>query len=157
MAPLIRPASLADAEAIFVLIQAHADLLVPRSLANIIANIDRFFVAEIDGAVVGCVSYTIHPELGDAKKAMVEIQSLAVLSALRRQGIGGTLVEAVAARVKPIEPKELLTLTFTPEFFASLGFKEIPKTQVMHKLYTGCINCTKHKDPFTCPEKAMTR
>ena len=27
----------------------------------------------------------------------------------------------------------------------------------MHKLYTGCINCTKHADPFTCPEKAMIR
>ena len=23
------------------------------------------------------------------------------------------------------------------------------------RLYTGCINCTKHRDPFTCPEKAM--
>jgi hypothetical protein len=27
----------------------------------------------------------------------------------------------------------------------------------MHKLYTGCINCTKHTDPFTCPEIAMKR
>jgi len=27
----------------------------------------------------------------------------------------------------------------------------------MHKLYTGCINCTKHTDPFTCPEIAMMR
>ena len=25
------------------------------------------------------------------------------------------------------------------------------------KLYTGCINCTKHTDPFTCPEIAMVR
>ena len=29
--------------------------------------------------------------------------------------------------------------------------------KIMHKLYTGCINCTKHADPFTCPEKAMIR
>jgi hypothetical protein len=27
----------------------------------------------------------------------------------------------------------------------------------MHKLYTGCINCTKHANPFTCPEIAMIR
>jgi len=46
-------------------------------------------------------------------------------------------------------------LTLTPEFFATLGFREIPKTRIMHKLYTGCINCTKHTDPFTCPERAM--
>ena len=27
----------------------------------------------------------------------------------------------------------------------------------MHKLYTGCINCTKHANPYTCPEIAMRR
>ena len=25
------------------------------------------------------------------------------------------------------------------------------------KLYTGCINCTKHANPYTCPEVAMRR
>jgi len=25
----------------------------------------------------------------------------------------------------------------------------------MHKIYTGCINCTKYDSPFTCPEVAM--
>jgi len=27
----------------------------------------------------------------------------------------------------------------------------------MHKLYTGCMNCTKHANPFTCPEIAMIK
>jgi amino-acid N-acetyltransferase len=67
------------------------------------------------------------------------------------------LVEEAAARAARFRPKEVLVLTFAPEFFGSLGFVEIPKTQVMHKLYTGCINCTKHANPFTCPEIAMTR
>jgi len=31
----------------------------------------------------------------------------------------------------------------------------VPKDKVMYKLYTGCINCTKYANPFTCPEKAM--
>ena len=75
----------------------------------------------------------------------------------RRRGIGRALVEAVATRAAAFSPRELVTLTFTPEFFASLGFVEVPKTKIMHKLYTGCINCTKHADPFTCPEKAMIR
>lgn len=60
-------------------------------------------------------------------------------------------------RVAAFAPREVLVLTFAPEFFRALGFHEISKTQVMHKLYTGCINCTKHADPFTCPEIAMTR
>jgi N-acetylglutamate synthase-like GNAT family acetyltransferase len=54
-------------------------------------------------------------------------------------------------------PRDVLVLTFAPSFFSALGFSEIPKTKVMHKLYTGCINCTKHADPFTCPEIAMSK
>ena len=74
-----------------------------------------------------------------------------------RKGIGRKIIEAIIARVAAFNPKEVVVLTLAPEFFAALGFREIPKTQIMHKLYTGCINCTKHTDPFTCPEIAMRR
>jgi len=153
----IRSAKLADAEKIFALIHLNRDMLVPRSMGNIVESIDRFFVAEADGEMCGCASYQIHPEIGAPEAATVEIQSVAVKTAFRRRGIGRGLVETVAARAAAFSPKEVLVLTFAPEFFKSLGFAEIPKTQVMHKLYTGCINCTKHTDPFTCPEIAMTR
>jgi len=153
----IRPARLDDAENIFALIHLNRDLLVPRSVGNIVECIDRFFVAEADGEMCGCASYQVHPEIGVPEAATVEIQSLAVKSAFRRRGIGRALVESVSDRVKAFSPKEVLVLTFAPEFFQALGFSAIPKTQVMHKLYTGCINCTKHTDPFTCPEIAMTR
>jgi len=153
----VRPARLADAERIFALIHLNRDLLVPRSMGNIVESIDRFFVAESEGEMCGCAAYQIHPEIGVPEAATVEIQSVAVKTAFRRRGIGRDLVETVAARAAAFSPKEVLVLTFAPEFFSSLGFSEIPKTQVMHKLYTGCINCTKHTDPFTCPEIAMTR
>ena len=153
----VRPATLADAEKIFALINLNRDQLVPRSLGNIVESIDRFFVAEADGEMVGCAAFQVHPEIGNAEAATVEIVSVAVKSMFRRRGIGRLLVEAVIARVAAFAPREVLVLTFAPEFFKSLGFHEIPKTQVMHKLYTGCINCTKHADPFTCPEIAMKR
>lgn len=153
----IRPATLRDAERIFALIHLNRDLLVPRSMGNIVENIDRFFIAEADGGMVGCAAFQIHPEIGDPSAATVEIQSVAVKKAFRRLGVGRALVEAVASRAAAFAPREVLVLTFAPEFFRSLGFVEIPKTQVMHKLYTGCINCTKHTNPFTCPEIAMKR
>ena len=154
----IRQATLSDAESVFALIQSNRDLLVPRSMGNIVENIDRFVVAERDGEVVGSASYQIHPEIGDTgEAATVEIQSVAVKSEFRRHGVGRDLVEAVIRKVEAFSPREVLVLTFTPEFFRTLGFDEIPKTKVMHKLYTGCINCTKHANPFTCPEIAMTR
>ena len=157
METLIRSATLKDAEKIFALIHLNRDQLVPRSIGNIVENIDRFFVAEAQGEMIGCASYSIHPELGDPAQAMVEIQSLAIKTAFRRQGAGSMLVEAVAAEVEKFGPKEIVVLTFAPEFFRSLRFVEVPKTEVMHKLYTGCINCTKHTNPFTCPEIAMKR
>ena len=107
--------------------------------------------------MAGCAAYQIHPEIGNAEAATVEIVSLAVKKMLRRRGIGRKLVEAVIAAAGKFRPREVIALTFAPEFFAALGFVETPKSQIMHKLYTGCINCTKHADPFTCPEIAMKR
>ena len=153
----IRQAELGDAEKIFALIALNKDMLVPRSLGNIVESIDRFFIAETEGEMSGCAAYQVHPEIGDARAATVEIVSVAVKSIFRHRGIGRLLVEAVVARVARFRPKEVLVLTFAPEFFAKLGFVDTPKTEVMHKLYTGCINCTKHANPFTCPERAMKR
>lgn len=153
----IRAAILRDAEKIFALVSLNSDMLVPRSLGNIVESVDRFVIAEAEGEMVGCASYQIHPEIGNAEAATVEIVSVAVKSMFRKRGIGRLLVEAIVANVKRFNPREVLVLTFAPEFFRKLGFSETPKTEVMHKLYTGCINCTKHADPFTCPEIAMKR
>ena len=154
---ITRPAKLIDAEKIFALIHLNRDQLVPRSMGNIVENIDRFTVAVSGSDIVGCATYQIHPEIGDAEAATVEIQSVAVRAPYRRNGVGKALIESVIAKASAVDPKEFIVLTFAPEFFTSLGFVEIPKTKVMHKLYTGCINCTKHKNPFTCPEIAMVR
>ncbi|MBR1870711.1 MAG: GNAT family N-acetyltransferase [Kiritimatiellae bacterium] len=150
-----RTARLVDAEKIFALIHLHRDRLVPRSLANIVENIDRFTIAEDGATLAGCATYQILPEIGSPIHATVEIQSVAVRSPWRGMHIGRRLVRTVLERVAAFRPAEALVLTFSPRFFAHLGFEEIPKTEVMHKLYRGCINCTKHADPFTCPEKAM--
>lgn len=151
----LRSATLIDAEKIFELIHLHHEDLVPRPMGNLVENIDRFFVAEVNGEMVGCAAYQVLPEIGAPLHATVEVQSVAVLKTHRRLGIGRALVKRILERVVAFRPAEVLVLTFAPEFFTSLGFVEIPKTRVMHKLYSGCINCTKHANPFTCPEKAM--
>jgi len=151
----VRRATLKDAEKIYALIGLNSDRLIPRSLGSIVESIDRFFIADCAGEMAGCASYQIHPEIGAPEAATVEIASVAVKSIFRRQGIGRKLVEAVIGAAQLFRPHEVVVLTFTPEFFTTLGFSEIPKTKVMHKLYTGCMNCTKHADPYTCPEKAM--
>ena len=153
----VRKATLKDAEKIYALIRLNSDNLVPKALGNIVESIDRFVIAETDGEMSGCAAYQIHPEIGSPERASVEVVSVAVKSVFRRRGIGRMLVETIVGRVSEFGPKEIVVLTFTPEFFGSIGFREIPKTQIMHKLYTGCMNCTKHADPFTCPEMAMIK
>ena len=153
----LRSARLADAERIFAMIRNHADELVPKPMGDIVASIDRFVVAEMDGEIVGCAAYSILPEIGAAERATVEIQSVAVVGSHRKLGIGRALVETLLKRIAVFRPVDALVLTFAPGFFAKLGFVEIPKSKVMHKLYSGCLHCTKHADPFTCPEIAMAR
>jgi len=152
---LIRPAVLKDAEQIFSLIRNHKDDLISRPMGDIVQNIDRFVVCEVEGRLVGCAAWQILPEIGEPEHASVEIQSVAVDEAYRRHHIGSRIVENILSSVRRFQPAQAIVLTFAPAFFGSLGFKVIAKTQVMHKLYMGCINCTKHANPFTCPEIAM--
>jgi len=153
--PVIRSAVLADATGIFELIKAHPEELISRSLSDIVESIDRFFVAKQRGKIVGCASWHILPEIGEPERASVEIRSVAVLTGLRSSGVGSALVRAILERIRPLRPAQAVALTFVPKFFARLGFRETPKTRLMHKIYVGCVNCTKHANPFTCPEIAM--
>jgi amino-acid N-acetyltransferase len=151
----IRSAVLKDAEQIFNLIRAHNEDLISRPMGDVIQNIDRFFVADVDGKVVACAAYQVLPEIGVPERASVEIQSVAVAADYRRHHVGTQIVRHILERIKVFEPAQAIVLTFAPDFFGSIGFRRIEKTQVMHKLYMGCINCTKHANPFTCPEIAM--
>jgi amino-acid N-acetyltransferase len=153
--PTIRSAVLKDAEQIFELIREHKEDLISRPMGDIIQNIDRFFVADVGGNAVACAAYQILPEIGVPERASVEIQSVAVHADYRRNHIGTQIVQHILERIKVFQPAQAIVLTFAPDFFGALGFRRIEKTQVMHKLYMGCINCTKHANPFTCPEIAM--
>jgi amino-acid N-acetyltransferase len=153
--PIIRPAEFRDAEQIFTLIKAYPDELLPRAIGDIVQNIDRVLIAERDGAMVGTVSWHVLPEIGAPRHPYIEIKSLAVAKHYQGRGLGRDLVTRAIQRVTPMHPARIIALTFTPPFFRALGFVEVPKEQLMHKIYMGCISCTKYDNPFTCPEVAM--
>ncbi len=150
-----RAATLDDVAAIDKLIRSYPDELIARPPNRIIEHIDRFVLVEGPEGIVACACWQILPEVGNSRNVTVEIQSVAVRKDLQGRRIGTLLIQSVIQRIKPFRPAQALVLTFTPGFFATLGFKEIPKTMIMHKIYRGCIYCTKHADPFTCPEIAM--
>jgi amino-acid N-acetyltransferase len=152
----IRPAEFSDAERIFALVKSYPEELLPRSISDIVQNIDRFIVCEVRNKVVGTVSWQILPEIGMPRHPSVEIQSLAIDKKHHKSGIGRALVREAIRRIKPLHPSQIIALTFSPIFFRKLGFREVPKQQLMHKIYMGCINCAKYHSPFTCPEIAMS-
>ena len=151
----VRPAGFEDAVGIFKLIKAFPQELLSRPLSDIVQNIDRFIVCEHKGTVVGTVSWQILPEIGAPRNPSVEVKSLAVAKGHHKAGIGSALVQAAVERIRATHPAEIVVLTFTPDFFRKLGFKETPKETLMHKIYAGCINCSKYDSPWLCPEVAM--
>lgn len=154
---IVRPAAFRDAAGIVRLVRNHPEELVPRSISDVLQNIDRFYVAEAGDAIVGVVSWGILPELGAARHPSIELKTLAVDAAWRGRGIGAALVRRALDRIAELHPEQVLALTFAPEFFRKFGFAEVSKEKFMHKLYTGCANCTRYDNPFTCPEIAMAR
>ena len=152
---IVRNAGFTDLEAIYNLIKAYPKELLARPLTDIAQNIDRFMVCEKGGKVVGTVSWSILPEIGHARHPSVEIKSVSVVRRLQGKGVGRSLIEAAIKRIKVLNPSQIIVLTFTPAFFEKMGFHEVPKASLMHKLYMGCINCAKYDSPFTCPEVAM--
>ncbi len=152
---VIRRATLEDVFAIHRLIQSYPHELILRPVNNIVENIDRFTVATRGRELLACACWQILPEIGCPEGATVELQSVAVSQAHRGKGIGARLVRFVLQRIDGFKPAQALVLTFEPGFFGKLGFREIPKTQIIHKIYRGCVYCTKHTNPFTCPEIAM--
>jgi amino-acid N-acetyltransferase len=151
----IRPAGFSDAEAIFDLIRGFSKQLLSRPMSDIVKNIDRFIVCEISGKISGAVSYAILPEIGAPQNPTVEIKSLCVGRKYQRTGVGSALVSTAIGRIELLHPAQIIALTFSPEFFASLGFKVVPKEKLIHKIYAGCVNCSKYDSPLTCPEIAM--
>ncbi|MGI5868162.1 MAG: GNAT family N-acetyltransferase [Kiritimatiellia bacterium] len=152
---IVRQALFTDVRAIYKLIKGNTDMLVPRSMSDVVQNIDRFLVAESGGELVGAIAYEFLPEIGSPERTSVELQSVCVKDGWRDRGIGQMLVRKQIERLLPLKPWQLVVLTFAEKFFEKLGFHTVPKETMMHKIYMGCINCTKHESPFTCPEVAM--
>lgn len=150
---MIRKARISEANAIRNLINeyAHRGLLLPLSLSEIYDRIRDFFVY---GEETDEGTFTI---LGICALRLVwedlaEIRSLAVTEDYWKQGIGSRLVEVCLKEAADLEVKKVFCLTYKRDFFSSLGFMQIDKSQLPHKIWSDCLKCTKFPE---CEEIAM--
>jgi amino-acid N-acetyltransferase len=146
---MIRKARMSDVKTIQNLIAEYAKKgdMLPRSLSDIYENLRDYFVFQEDGGeVVG--SAAIHIMWED----LAEVRSLAVRDGSMRRGIGTQLVEACISEAIVLGITRVFALTYKPEFFEKLGFKQVDKAELPHKIWTDCLKCAKFPD---CDEVAL--
>jgi amino-acid N-acetyltransferase len=131
-APLahLRPATIDDARGILAIIEPLEEqgILVPRSRERLETEIDRFVVAEHDGAIIGCAALYAFPD-----EAAGELAALAVHPDFRREGYGEALMKEIEARARKLRLETLFVLTTrASQWFVERGYKpstiaELPK------------------------------
>lgn len=147
---MIRKATVEDATQIQKLVNHHASkgLMLPRSLGDICDNIRDFFIYENDEKMIGCCALNI------TWLDLAEIRSLAVEEEYQGKGIGKELVNYAIEDAKRLGVKKVFALTNKPEFFTKLGFQQIDKSELPHKVWVECVKCVKFPD---CDESAFIK
>jgi len=146
----IRKARIGDAKEIQSLINRFAkrDLVLPRSLNEIYENLRDFFVCETDGKIVGTAALHILWE------DLAELRSIVVLKEYQGMGIGKRLIKKALREAKALGVKQVFILTYTPEYFKKLGFKEVDKNSLPQKIWGDCLRCPKFPE---CEEVAVIK
>lgn len=127
-----------DAAAIHDLITANLSIghLLPRTFDDIESHVQRFVVAVLDGAVIGC------GELAPLSGEVAEVRSLVVDAAHRGQRTGVALVNALADRARELGYVTLCAFTHQPAHFIRLGFSIVPHVWVPEKIAHDCVGCS---------------
>lgn len=148
--PIVRAATVADADGIHALIDRHvADgHLLPRRRDEIAAHASRFLVAVQGRRVVGCA------DLAPLSRSVAEIRSLVVGDAARSRGIGRQLVDELASRAAASGVETLCAFTHVPGYFIRMGFSIVPHTWLPEKIETDCRSCTLFR---SCRQYAVMR
>ncbi|MBU3752861.1 MAG: amino-acid N-acetyltransferase [Candidatus Nanopelagicaceae bacterium] len=131
MSVAIRPARTSDIKAIRTIIDTYSlqRRLLSKETVMLYESVQEFFVAEKDGAIIGCGAlHVLWEDLG-------EVRTVAVNEEFRSQKIGHQILTAIIERAKSLGLKRLFCLTFETEFFGKHGFNEIQGAPVEPDVY----------------------
>ena len=120
--------------------------MLGRSLANIYDSLRDFYVYEEEGKILGIGALAICWE------DLAEVRSLAVVAGQQGKGIGRKIVESCLNEAIELGIMRVFALTYQPDFFKTLGFLDIEKSELPQKVWGVCINCVKFPD---CDEFAL--
>ena len=145
-----RQAKFSDVEEIYNLIAGYASqgIMLPKPHNILYETIREFIVAEEIGEKKIIGTGALHMTWNE----LAEVRSMAVHEDYKRHGIGADIVKKLLAEGVEVGVKKFFTLTYTPQFFQSLGFKTVDKNTLPHKIWKECIECPKFPN---CDEIAM--
>ena len=145
---MIRKAKLTDVKAIQAVVNQYADTgqMLPRTLNELYENLRDFHIYEEGGKLIGVCALHVSWD------GIAEIRSLAVQPERKKQGIGRDLVRHCLAEAAELQVGRVFVLTYQDVFFRKLGFTDIDKKELPHKIWTDCLNCVKFPD---CDESSL--
>ncbi len=137
-----------DAAAIqaLILYWSQRTPVLEKSLGQIYENLREFVVVRHENKIVGAAA--MHIDWGD----LAEIRSVVVDEQYKGKGVGKLLIQQQLAVAKRLGIDRVFVLTDQVGFFAHLGFTEIDKGELPHKVWRDCINCPIF---LNCTEVAM--
>jgi len=132
-------AKLSDIPAMQALVisEVKDGIILNRTEDEVATNIRSYVLAKDGTRLVGYTALHIH------SRRLAEIRSLIVDEAYRGQRVGQRMVQFTLDEAKYIGVEEdVLVLTYLPQFFLNLNFKEINKEVIPeHKIWADCIKC----------------
>ena len=150
---MIRKAVVKEIGEIHKMLNHYADqgLLLPRSLSDLYSHLRDFFVIEDsnkkDSILAVCALSVCWDDLA-------EIRSLAVAKEFQGKDYGTQLIQACLEEARSLGLRRIFTLTYVPEFFIKMGFREVEKSLLPHKVWADCLDCPKFPD---CDETALIK
>lgn len=127
----IREARTSDVTPIRSLVDTYSGdrILLSKATVTLFEDVQEFYVAEVDGVVVGCGA--LHVLWED----LAEVRTLAVDKEFRGRGIGDLLLRRLLQQARHLGVSRVFCLTFEVAFFSRHGFTEIDGAPVSHEVY----------------------
>ena len=104
-------------------------VLLAKELVTLYESVQEFWIAELDGVVVGCGA--LHVLWED----LAEVRTVAVAPSVRGKGVGHALVDQLIKQARNLGLARVFVLTFETDFFGRHGFVAIEGTPVSHEVY----------------------
>lgn len=145
---VLRRPTVQDVPKIADLINGYANLgqMLPRSHHKLYQFLRDFIGAWDSDHLVGCGALALIWE------GLGEIRSLAVLPEYRNQGIGRQIVRFLLEDARQMGLVRVFALTYQQGFFERMGFRQVARDSLPHKIWGDCLDCPKFPN---CDEIAM--